>query len=697
MDTPEFKNAYASVLKSFVESQEEQYLMEAAEMGREMVRAGVPPEDIAEIHEEALRRLAEKSADTTPLEFVQRSSSPLMEMLMAYGLAFREREDERKRAVEALCDSEEKVRSLFEQSMDAIYVHGTDGKNITANRAWLDLFGYTRDELPGLDSRLDIYAEPHDRDDFLRRIAETGHVEDEVRFKKKDGAVMDCVRNVVARKDEHGNVVAYQGVIHDITALKRGERELWRLSEFRETVIDNANVWLDVLDAEANVVVWNKAAEKISGYSAGEVVGHGKIWEWLYPDEDYRKQIEEKAAGIIEGDVVEGLETTVRTKGGEYRTISWHSRNLTDEKGQSIGSLALGRDITEQKKAQEELRESEQKYRSLFERSLDAIALADVNGTLLDANPAYLKMYGHGVEDIGRVNVTQFYDRQSEREDVIRQLREEGAVVGEVRQRKRDGTVMDCFRASVPVNDDAGNLVAIQSVIRDITDSKRAQTELVESREELRRLAQRMEKAREEERTNLARELHDTAGQAITAVKLDVSHIKKRLEQGQAPTPEELAALNDLLDQTADDVRRISSELRPGVLDDIGLDGAIEWQIDELRNRTALDCTVSLPSEGSQLDDARRTTLFRVFQELLTNVVRHSEARSVHVTLESAASVVTLTVADDGCGVDMEKLDDSSSIGIIGMRERLRPHGGELHYDSAPGRGTTARVVMPMG
>jgi PAS domain S-box-containing protein/putative nucleotidyltransferase with HDIG domain len=134
-------------------------------------------------------------------------------------------EGQRDRAVESLRDSEEKFRSLFEQSMDAIYIHEPDGKHIIANQAWLDLFGYTRDEVPELDSRLDVYAEAQDRDDFFRRIAATGFLESEVRFKKKDGTVMDCVRSVVALKDDGGNVVAYQGVIHDITERKKRERE----------------------------------------------------------------------------------------------------------------------------------------------------------------------------------------------------------------------------------------------------------------------------------------------------------------------------------------------------------------------------------------------------------------------------------------------------------------------------------------
>jgi diguanylate cyclase (GGDEF)-like protein/PAS domain S-box-containing protein len=137
---------------------------------------------------------------------------------------------------------------------------------------------------------------------------------------------------------------------------KRAEEELRKLGQLQESIIDNADVWLDVLDEKANVVIWNKAAEEISGYSRKEVVGHAKIWEWLYPDEEYREEITAKAAAIIErGEVVEDFETTIRRKDGQTRIISWNSRSLLDEKGNIIGSIALGRDITERKRFEAQL------------------------------------------------------------------------------------------------------------------------------------------------------------------------------------------------------------------------------------------------------------------------------------------------------------------------------------------------------
>ncbi len=233
--------------------------------------------------------------------------------------------------------------------------------------------------------------------------------------------------------------------------------------------------------------------------------------------------------------------------------------------------------------------------------------------------------------------------------------------------------------------------------MEDISDRRRAEDELAESRENLRLLAQRVEQAREDERTTIARDLHDRVGQTLTALKFDLDRLRRSLVE---PKPEVCSLLDGMLslvDDSADDVRRISSELRPGALDDLGLAGAIDWQLDLTRTRSGVAFSFDWNDAECVLDNARSTALFRVFQELVTNVVRHASARTVNVTLRQEASACVLTVADDGCGIEERHITDRASVGIIGMRERLVPYGGDLHIEGVPGKGTTARVVMPSG
>ncbi len=222
-----------------------------------------------------------------------------------------------------------------------------------------------------------------------------------------------------------------------------------------------------------------------------------------------------------------------------------------------------------------------------------------------------------------------------------------------------------------------------------------------ELEEELRALSAHVESAREEERTGIAREIHDELGQALTALKMDLAWIGRRAAGTSGLSREALLekvqAMSSMTDQIIDQVRRISSELRPGVLDDLGLLPALEWQGQEFERRTGLTCVIhSNLTDETTLDRSLATTIFRVFQESLTNVARHSEATHVEVRLERVAGWLELEVADDGKGIAPEVVSSPTSLGLLGIRERARRLGGMAAVGAAPSKGTVVSVRVPL-
>jgi PAS domain S-box-containing protein len=188
--------------------------------------------------------------------------------------------------------------------------------------------------------------------------------------------------------------------------LREKEEKIYKLQQFQKNIIDNTNIWINMLDNKENITVWNKVAEKISGYSAQEVIGHNKIWEWLYPDEEYRKEITRKAVAIIEkGEAEEDSETTIRCKDGKVKIISWNSRNLTDSQGEIIGSISIGRDITEYKQVEQAMLENEKRYRELFIHMSSGVIIYEAKGNgrdfiIKNINPAAEKIDKLKKEDV---------------------------------------------------------------------------------------------------------------------------------------------------------------------------------------------------------------------------------------------------------------------------------------------------------
>lgn len=219
--------------------------------------------------------------------------------------------------------------------------------------------------------------------------------------------------------------------------------------------------------------------------------------------------------------------------------------------------------------------------------------------------------------------------------------------------------------------------------------------ELQRSFQQLRGLAARLQSVQEVERKRVAREIHDQLGQALTAIKIDVSSLVRELPGGQKQQPERTSTILKLVDETIQSVRRISTELRPGILDDLGLVAAVEWAGEEFQARTGTKCQLDLPQDDIAVDPERATAIFRIFQETLTNIARHADASEVEARLASKNGELILEVHDNGRGISKERLQNEESLGILGMRERALLFGGDLAITGVPGKGTAVRVRIP--
>jgi signal transduction histidine kinase len=244
------------------------------------------------------------------------------------------------------------------------------------------------------------------------------------------------------------------------------------------------------------------------------------------------------------------------------------------------------------------------------------------------------------------------------------------------------------------LRDQQGNILTILSLVHNVTERKKAEETLNRSYKEIRRLTEHLQNIREEERTSIAREIHDELGQQLSVLKMNISWLSDKLNVDDATVKQKIQDFLGLLNVTAKTVRRISSELRPILLDDLGLTAAMEWHLVEFKKRAGIQFLFNAPEGELQLANPVKTGLFRIFQESLTNVATHSSAKMVKVELQQKNGQLILIIEDNGKGFDKQKAVEEKTLGILGMKERAVIIGATCEIRSVPGKGTTVRVVL---
>jgi PAS domain S-box-containing protein len=476
---------------------------------------------------------------------------------------------------------------------------------------------------------------------------------------------------------------------YDITERKITEEMLHASETKFRTLSETTSAAIFIYQGE-HYQYANPAMKSITGYTQEELLAM-KFWDVIHPD--FQERVKELGLKRQRGEAVPSRnEIMIVTKNGEKRWVEINAAYF-EFQGRPSG-LGSAFDITERKQAEEMLRVSAQEWRTTFDTISDAVCLLELDGKILRCNVAMTKLFDKPYEKIIGHTCWEIIYGTSNPIKVcsfarMRKTKRREAIVLPMRNRWFNIT-------ADPLLDMAGNLIGGIKIIRDITKQKLAEEELESSREQLRNLSAHLQYTSEEERKHIAREIHDELGQSLTALKMDISWLINKLPKDEKPLLVKTESMLGLIDKTVKTVQRISTELRPGLLDDLGLAAAIEWQAEEFQKRTGIKCKATLDEEII-VDQDRSTAIFRIFQETLTNVARHANATRVRVNLGEKAGKLMLKVKDNGKGITEKQISDPKSFGLIGIQERIHLFGGNFKISGIRDKGTTVTVGIPLG
>lgn len=459
-----------------------------------------------------------------------------------------------------------------------------------------------------------------------------------------------------------------------------------------KTLADSAQVGVYILQNKRFRFV-NPHIQDYAGYSEEEMLNMDPP-SIIHPAD--RKLARKNAIRMLKGQRFSPYEFRILTKDGRVRWILETVKSIQYQGKRAV--LGNSMNTTEQKEARSRLEELE----ALESSILDAIPHAVIglhNRVFIFANDAVEQVFGWRPEELIGKNVRLLYRSEEDYTEIARlfytALETQRTYSTEFPARRKDGREILCMMQASRIGESLRER-RIVVTYEDITERKRAQQELEKSREQLRNLSLHLQSIREEERTRIAREIHDELGQTLTALKMDIAWLGSRIAGTNTALQKKTDYMSGLIDSTIDTVHRISSDLRPGLLDDLGLVAAMEWQTQDFQRRYGLPCRAELAIEDEGIDRQLATAVFRILQETLTNVVRHADASKVTVRLWEQNNNLKLEVADDGRGATPAQTEDPRSFGIIGMRERVHPWGGTVEIAGKPNRGTRVLVSVPI-
>ncbi|MBL8344067.1 MAG: PAS domain S-box protein [Rubrivivax sp.] len=447
---------------------------------------------------------------------------------------------------------------------------------------------------------------------------------------------------------------------------------------------------------DGKVLFVNPAAVALLGaQSADELIGCESID--IVPNEARPDVLEAVQSAIAHGDAITRREQRLRRRDGAHVDVEVHGTRIVFNGGPAL--IASMRDITKRKQVEAELRESEARQRRLL-TLLPVAVFVVTDDRVTFANEASLELFGRAAEAVlGKSPLTLLHPDSVELARSRTAALRHGAAVAplvEMKIVRADGGVRVVETMGTPIEEQGEKSVLV--VMRDVTDLQQAQLALAQSHADLQRLFTAEDRVQEDERKRIARELHDDLQQTLAAIRMNLKAAGERLAANPQGAVELLAEVDALAGAAIASTRRIVNDLRPPIIEDLGLAAALEMLAAQFRQHSGIDCVVELHDDGGAAVEvpAVATSLYRVAQESLNNVLKHANARQVTIRLgRNRDDRFTLCIHDDGVGFNVVARHKPRSFGLLGMAERIRALGGALHIESQPGSGTTIEVLIP--
>lgn len=605
--------------------------------------------------------------------------------------------------VTALKAAQDAVRfqaQVLDATRESIIATDPAGKIIYMNRFAGTQFGWNPEEAIGVDIMEVTVPQTslQQAEEIMEALRRGETWTGDFTASRRDGRILPIRANNTPLYNDAGELVAIIGVARDMSEYQEAQQALRESEQRIRATFDQVPVGMCQISFEGRFERANLRLCAMFGYSAEELL-QLKFSDVTHPDDLPRslKLVGDIVAGRRESFVVE--KRYCRKDGGVIWARSTVSL-MRDGDAKPRSFLAVVEDITARREAEEKLRFQAQMLDSIGE----AIVVTDPDGLTIFMNGHAESLYGWPKEEaLGRdildLLLTPEIATLARAQNIMGQVRAGDHASGEYFLHRRDGSAV---RVSVSISvarDDTGEVQAIIAICRDVTDINRGREQLVQSEGRLRALTGRVQKSIEEERARISREIHDELGQLLTGLKMDLRWVRNRLEMAGdstlQPIVDRVAAGSELTDGVIKAVQSIAADLRPGVLDKLGLAAALEFEARRFQERTGIVCKAQCPATLSPLSPDVTTALFRIAQESLTNAARHSGATAVEVLLEeSGEEGVHLRVTDNGRGIKEEDPVGEKSLGLLGIRERVNLLEGKVSLGSSGHGGMVVDVVL---